>query len=72
MLGEEEARRVTLFCQIVDDTGKLLTRRSLSIRRSSSIPWQASSQNLDAGSAKPIAAATGSPGLRAATREGLT
>lgn len=59
-----------LFCQIVDESGKLLTRRSLSIRRSSSIPWQAS-QNLDTGSAKPIAAATGSPVLQAAMCKGF-
>ena len=66
MLGEEQARRVKLFCQIVDDSGKLLTRRSLSIRRSSSMPWQGS-QNLDADPAKPSAAATGIPCLMAAT-----
>ena len=56
MLGEKEDKRVKLFCQIVDDSGKLLTRRSLSIRRSSSIPWQAS-QSLDADSTKSSAAA---------------
>ena len=44
-----------LYCQIVDDSGKLLTRRSLSIRRSSSIPYQAS-QSLDADSTKSSAA----------------
>ena len=71
MLGEEQARRVKLFCQIVDDSGKLLTRRSLSIRRSSSMPWQGS-QNLDADPAKPSAAATGIPCLMAANAWGRT
>ena len=54
-----------LYCQIVDDSGKLLTRRSLSIRRSSSMPWQAS-QSLDAESTKPSATAPGRAGLMAA------
>ena len=58
MLEEKEARRAKLFCQIVDDSGKLLTRRSLSIRRSSSIQWQAS-QSLDGDPAKPSASAAG-------------
>ncbi|CAL5227775.1 g10795 [Coccomyxa viridis] len=60
VLGEKEDKRVKLFCQIVDDSGKLLTRRSLSIRRSSSIPWQAS-QSLDADSTKSSAAAVPGP-----------
>ena len=67
-LGEKESRRVKLFCQIVDNSGKLLTRRSLSIRRSSSLPWQAS-QNLDTEAAKPSPAAPGILGLTAATQE---
>ena len=65
MLGEKEDRRVKLYCQIVDDSGKLLSRRSLSIRRSNSIPWQAS-QSLDSDSTKPSATASGNYGIMAA------
>ena len=54
---QKETRTVTLFCQIVDNSGKLLTRRSLSLRRSlstrrsSSMQWQPSA-SLDPGPPK--------------------
>ena len=57
--NQKETRTVTLFCQIVDDSGKLLTRRSLSLRRSlstrrsSSMQWQPSA-SLHPGPAKGL------------------